>query len=118
MTQTYKTQFPEHYNVPERLVGMFEMCGFKDTSYGNDVAPSWEKQVLLPSTDDAEDGMVIRVWVDHEDPSRREVEGARFVFGLAGAELVGDEGWLTVYECEAMEDAVAFVTQRVVIGLE
>jgi hypothetical protein len=68
---TYKTQFPDFDSeVPE-------FVGFKDTSWHNDVCPSFYL--------DLGDGKGLRVWVDYADKTRREYsapDSKRFVLDL------------------------------------
>ena len=59
----YKTEFPDFDNelsLPD---------GWVDTSWHNDVSPSFEKQF---------GDVTYRIWCDYKDPARREVGGKQF----------------------------------------
>ena len=59
----YKTEFPSYddeLSLPD---------GWMDTSWHNDVSPSFEKQ--LGDT-------TYRIWCDYKDPEKREVGGKQF----------------------------------------
>ncbi len=65
----YKTQFPDFDDQ------MPEFVGFVDTSWHNDVCPSFQL--------DLGDGQGLRVWVDYADKTRRECpESKRFALDL------------------------------------
>jgi hypothetical protein len=90
---TYKIEFP-HYDdtitLPE---------GWTDTSWHNDVCPSFEKTF---------GDTIFRLWCDFKDPEKREVGGLRFTVCtyLNEDELKEDIG-----QSESLEDALAFCPQ-------
>jgi len=65
MSHTFKNQFPADFNVSPVLVKALDTDGWEDTSWGNDVCPSFECEGL-------------RLWVEHPDPDQRESSGKRF----------------------------------------
>lgn len=59
----YKTEFPSYddeLSLPD---------GWVDTSWHNDVSPSFEKKL---------GDITYRIWCDYKDPDRREVGGKQF----------------------------------------
>lgn len=95
---TYREHFPDFQ--PEDLPAMPE--GFIDSSWHNDVSPSFENYDLL-----------IRIWVDYKDPELRETgaEGTRFCL----CRLYDDEGchYMTddppLLETDDWDEVLAFV---------
>lgn len=66
---SWKAWGPEYgYNVEAH--GFLTSLGFEDTTWHNDGAPSFQKEV--------DDTCCIRVWLDHEDPDQRELPLSRF----------------------------------------
>ena len=59
----YKTEFP---NYDQELVFP---DGWVDTSWHNDVSPSFEKQF---------GNVMYKIWCDYKDPEKREVGGEQF----------------------------------------
>ena len=64
--RTYKNQFSWSHLVRHQCEYLLKI-GFEDTSWGNDVSPSFE----LP-------GSRYRVWVDHPNSDRRESAGEQY----------------------------------------
>jgi hypothetical protein len=58
--RTYRNQFPVVFHPPVALVDALESAGWVDTSWGNDVNPSWQRgewtlYVSPVNVDDRED---------------------------------------------------------------
>jgi len=66
---TYLTEFPEFESSD---VPVFE--GFTDTSWHNDTCPSFERPL--------KHGVSIRVWVEHQDPQKRDYFVERFAIDI------------------------------------
>lgn len=63
----YKTEFPSYddeLSFPD---------GWIDTSWHNDVSPSFEKQL---------GDITYRIWCDYKDPEKREVGGRQFTVAI------------------------------------
>ncbi len=95
-SREYKSEFGSHgYTVPAWVQELVRLRVLKDTSWHNDVSPSFE-------TADGD----IRLWVDHRDPAERETgeETPRFRVDLKSE----DE---TVFEGDDAEGAVESILQ-------
>ena len=90
---TYKTEFP-HYDdtlsLPE---------GWTDTSWHNDICPSFER-VYGDTT--------FRLWCDFKDPELREVGGLRFTVCTY---LNEDELHESIGQFETMGEALALINE-------
>jgi len=90
---TYKTEFP-HYDdtlsLPE---------GWTDTSWHNDICPSFER-VYGDTT--------FRLWCDFKDPEQREVGGLRFTVCTY---LTEDELSESIGQFETMGEALALINE-------
>ena len=75
---SWEIEFEPSFKVPEEILRLVDLGVLEDSSWHNDVAPSFT--AALPGGED----MHIRLWVDH--PNRKEREGS------------GDRYWLNVYE--------------------
>lgn len=58
--RTYSTEFPDF------VLGVIVPSDFKDSSWHNDVCPSFT-------------GHGLRLWIDYKDPEMRELVGERFM---------------------------------------
>jgi len=91
----YKTEFP-HYDDTITLPD-----GWVDTSWHNDVCPSFEK-VFGDTT--------MRLWCDFKDPEQREVGGSRFTVCVY---LTEEDEYQFIGESESMEEALTIINQEV-----
>jgi hypothetical protein len=91
---TYKTEFP-HYDDTLTLPD-----GWVDTSWHNDVCPSFEK-VFGDTT--------FRLWCDFKDPEQREVGGLRFTV----CTYIEDELNASLGQSESMEEALKIIDEEV-----
>src|SRR5262249_12476821 len=82
--RTFSNQFPADYAVPSEIAALAQSGKITDTSWGDDVCPSFNL---------TEDGG-IRLWVGHPDPARREIKGKRFIIALYDEQ----ENWLCCQE--------------------
>ena len=64
--RTYKNQFSWSHLVKHQCEYLLKI-GYTDTSWGNDVSPSFELE-----------GSRYRVWIDHPNSERRESAGDQF----------------------------------------
>jgi hypothetical protein len=64
MQRTWRNQFRDH-PVPPEIDELVSSGVVQDTSWGNDVCPSFEMY---------RHGQGIRIWVDHPDPRQREMK--------------------------------------------
>lgn len=91
---TYQTEFP-HYDdtlsLPE---------GWLDTSWHNDVCPSFENKI---------DGIVYRIWCDFKNPSLSEVGGLRFAVNKRTVEQ--DDELIPLGEFNTLQEALAFISE-------
>jgi hypothetical protein len=91
----YKTEFP-HYDDTLTLPD-----GWVDTSWHNDVCPSFEK-VFGDTT--------FRLWCDFKDPDQREVGGLRFTVCVY---LTEEDEYQCIGQSESMEEALTIINQEV-----
>jgi hypothetical protein len=82
----YTAEFHADFTVPIEIVRLFELGKLDDTSWHNDVCPSFASA----SNND------LRIWIDHVDPEQREVGGKRFVVTIthedgSSADLFGTD---------------------------
>lgn len=92
--RNYKNQFDNYpiENEAKKLISI----GFQDTSWGNDVCPSFENEKLK-----------IRVWVDHSDSELREISGYH---QYAIAKLNNDlEPIETLLETDDFQEIIDFI---------
>lgn len=83
---SYLTEFPTDFAVPAVFATLTESGVLEDHSWHNDTMPSFIGRQLT--------GGLVRVWVDHIDPSMREWDqGSRFsVFSIdEEGEVIVDE---------------------------
>ena len=90
----HKTEFP-HYDDTLTLPD-----GWVDTSWHNDVCPSFEK-VFGDTT--------FRLWCDFKDPELREVGGLRFTV----CTYIEDELSESLGQSESMEEALKIINEEV-----
>lgn len=103
---TWKFEHGVDYAVPAEKI---EAAGLVDTSWHNDVCPSFAITLEDPVTHDIHD---LRLWVEHTDPERREYEGPRYAINyqpwssepVPGVQ-VSDEGDL--YRGDDLDEALA-----------
>jgi hypothetical protein len=70
---SYDSEFPD-IPIPPAVLVLLEKGGLEDTSWGNDVAPSFEAECAEGT---------LRLWVHEEDPEERELpSNGRFVVDL------------------------------------
>jgi hypothetical protein len=92
---TYKTEFP-HYDDTLTLPD-----GWVDTSWHNDVCPSFEK--FIGNT-------TFRLWCDFKDPEMREVGGRRFTV----THDFEEEGFFEpIGQFDTLEEALSFIEKEV-----
>jgi len=73
MSRTYLNQFTPDFAVPEEIVKLVAAGKLEDTSWTNDICPSF----CVPGNGGT------RIWVDHPDPRERETRSPhRFVVAL------------------------------------
>jgi hypothetical protein len=85
----YKIEFP-HYDDELTLPD-----GWLDTSWHNDVCPSFENKI---------DGVVYRIWCDFKDPSLSEVGGLRFAVNRRTIEQ--DDELIPLGEFNTLQEAL------------
>lgn len=103
----YHRNFPAEYAIPEALIKAIDLARGVDISYGNDVAPSF----LFRYPDGTTRGNNgLRLWAHPEKMADREYETARFAFVLEHDGETGD----TVYTCETVADAIAFIESHII----
>ena len=88
---TYTTEFP-HY---DDVISLPE--GWIDTSWHNDVCPSFEKVC---------GDVTIRLWCDFKNPASREVGGTRFIVCQYDA---NDDEFFLIGQSESMDEALALI---------
>jgi hypothetical protein len=91
---TYKTEFPDYddeLSLPE---------GWVDTSWHNDVSPSFEKQF---------GEVTYKLWCDYPDPDRREVGGEQFTVCVYIEDEVNFE---CIAQCNTLQQALDFVNKE------
>jgi hypothetical protein len=74
--QPWRVDFGPEYAVPPEIQAFVDCGVLVDTSYGNDICPSFE---FTKNRD-------LRIWVDFPDPATREMQGKRFTVTLGEAE--------------------------------
>ena len=92
---TYKTEFP-HYDDELILP-----AGWIDTSWHNDICPSFEK--IIGDT-------TVRLWCDFKDPALREVGGPRFTVCVYDADA--DELSASLGQSESITEALAIIDRE------
>ncbi len=88
----YKTEFPDFDNeliLPD---------GWVDTSWHNDVSPSFEKQF---------GDVTYRIWCDYENTDRREVGGEQFTVYVED-EVLND----CIAQFSTLQEALDFVNKE------
>jgi hypothetical protein len=91
----YKSEFRNYddtLNFPE---------GWIDTSWHNDVSPSFQKQL---------GDITYRIWCDYKDPDRREVGGKQFT--VATYDSIELEELQDLAEFNTLQEALDFVTKE------
>lgn len=88
----YRDEFPDFdFDVPEIVTGAWN---FEDTSWRQDVCPSFQCDVVT-------------LWIDYADPQKRErPEGPRFVITSEGETMMeGDDwSWVVAYVEDGRRD--------------
>lgn len=76
-TPQYRAEFPDFPVMPE--AARLEQHGFEDSSWHNDMCPSWTRVIRTDS--EGLDDLQIRVWMEHPDRNEREMgpEAPRFI---------------------------------------
>ena len=90
----YKSEFCNYddtLNFPE---------GWIDTSWHNDVSPSFQKQL---------GDITYRIWCDYKDPDRREVGGKQFT--VATYDSIELEELQDLAEFNTLQEALDFVSE-------
>jgi hypothetical protein len=90
----YKSEFRNYddtLNFPE---------GWIDTSWHNDVSPSFQKQL---------GDITYRIWCDYKDPDRREVGGKQFT--VATYDSIELEELQDLAEFNTLQEALNFVSE-------
>ena len=91
MRSTYKTEFPDfNYDIPQLP------DGFVDVSWHNNVSPSFEKPL--------KDNLVVTLWVDYLDESKRECGGDQFLVIVHTKDNLEDQ--LYCSDFESFDDAI------------
>lgn len=105
--RTWRTQFPD-YPVPAEIETLVASGVIEDSSWGNDICPSFELH---------RHGQGIRLWIDHTDPERREMRGARRFFisplvkDTRGGTWVIPESSSPLLMTDAVADVLSFIEQ-------
>lgn len=92
--RTLNSEFPNYddiINMPD---------GWHDSSWHNDVSPSFEKQI---------GEVIFKIWCDYKDPNRREVGGKQFTvatYDQKEFELLAELG-----EFDTLAEALTFVNE-------
>lgn len=92
----YKTEFPDFDNelsLPE---------GWIDTSWHNDVSPSFEKQF---------GDVTYKIWCDYKDPDRREVGGEQFT-ACFSVDIENELVFICIGEFNTLQKALDFVNKE------
>lgn len=92
--RTHLTEFPD-IEMPEAILELVKDGTLKDMSWHNDVAPSFE----------VGDGSIV-LWVDHQDPSKRELAPCKR-FALYGDDDF-DESEL-LFETDDPKELLAYI---------
>jgi len=71
---TYKTEFPAEYWPTDSEVAALLACGFVDTSWHNNVAPSFAKSL---DNQPLGDGSDVEIYIDAANPELREIPNAK-----------------------------------------
>jgi hypothetical protein len=91
----YKTEFPDYdqqLSLPD---------GWIDSSWHNDVSPSFEKQL---------GDIKYKIWCDYKDPDRREVGGKQFT--VATYDSNEFEELQDLAEFNTLQEALDFVSKE------
>ena len=92
----YKTEFPsfdDELSLPD---------GWIDTSWHNDVSPSFEKQL---------GDITYKIWCDYKDPEKREVGGKQFT--VATYDCNEFEELQDLAEFHTLQEALDFVNKEI-----
>ena len=92
----YKTEFPDFDNE------LIFPDGWIDTSWHNDVSPSFEKQL---------GDITYKIWCDYKDPERREVGGKQFT--VATYDSNEFEELQDLAEFDTLQEALDFVNKEI-----
>ncbi len=90
----YKTEFPDYdqqLSLPD---------GWVDTSWHNDVSPSFEKQF---------GAVTYKLWCDYMNPDRREVGGEQFTVSVYIEDEVNFE---CIGQFETLLEALEFISKE------
>jgi hypothetical protein len=103
--RTWRTQFRD-YPVPPEIEELVASGMIQDTSWGNDICPSFEMH---------RHGQGIRIWVDHPDPERREMKNPQrffispLVWDASGGAWVIPESSTPLLTTDSIADVLSFV---------
>jgi hypothetical protein len=61
----WKAEFGAAYRVPKAIERMFDAGEVADSSWHNDLAPSFGRE-------DVGSGFEVRIWIEHPDPAQRD----------------------------------------------
>jgi len=71
---TYKTEFPAEYWPSDAEVALLESAGFVDSSWHNNISPSWVLAYDPTSRHISDD--CVEIYIDAADPAMREIPDA------------------------------------------
>jgi len=104
-SRNWRNQFRD-YPVPGEIDGLVTSGVIVDTSWGNDICPSFEMH---------RHGQGIRIWVDHPDPKKREMKAPHRFFISQLIQDAGEAGWVmpestpTLLQTDSVTDVLSFV---------
>ncbi len=102
--RNYQNQFPADFAPPAELLAALAAGGWVDTSWGNDVSPSFCSPCGR-----------FKLWIDHMDLDQREMGGKRFTVyktdSLDQCPTDPDYPW-KVYATDSVERIIAHVLVR------
>lgn len=98
----YQVEFPDFGALPFDP----ELFGLTDTSWHNDTSPSFSviKNVVHAET----------LWVEYEDPAKREMHSKRFLYFTYDPRGVHSEALETLLDTDDVAEAVQFLHSRLV----
>lgn len=108
MARTYLNQFGTEYDIPPEILAAVANGKLKDTSWGNDVAPTFAVCDSVNPDDES-----VKVWVDHPVMESRETGAMRFTV----AHYDEDGDWLNdALETDSLPELLAYLDDHFSIG--
>lgn len=102
---SWEYAFGEQYKIPGEVISLWEKGKLNDTSWHNDIAPSF---TVHGADHDAD--YVTRLWVEHPNPEMRE-------WGSDAPRFKVTHGEVTHYEGDSIKDAlISLWTNAEVVG--